>query len=320
MSATPSSTPARSRPERGFTLVEMMISTAIGLVLILGAVTIYTNGRQNFQTFENVARLQDDARFALGVMAPDIRLAGFWGRTNEPAYIDVPPGIGVSCGGTDVTDWALDLTAGVAAVDDEYGLPCPAHDAHLTDTDVLVLRHAGGQPASLRAGTIQVQSTRMSGTLFDDGLLPPGLPPSPGSATHDVMVHAYYVDRSSSIAGLPSLRRQALVAGGRIVDQEVIPGVENLQVQLGVDTDADGTVERYVDADHPIVTPGTPDYIPDAEVLALRLWLMVRAELPEAGFVDVATYVPPDGDLPPVVPGDNRRRMQLATTIFLRNQ
>lgn len=306
--------------QRGFTLIEMMISLTIGLVLILGAVTIYTGGRQNFQTFENVSRLQDDARFALDVLSPDVRLAGFWGRTNEPALIAVPAGIDVSCAGADVTAWALELAAAVAATDDGYGLPCPPFDQPQPNTDVLVLRHASGQPAAPRAGRLQVQSHRAAGLLFEDGLVPAGFAAAPASATHDVVVHAYYVDRSSSLGDLPSLRRQTLVAGGRIEDQEIIPGVENLQVQFGVDTDDDGTVERYVDPDHPIVSPGAPGFMADARIRAVRLWLLVRSELPETAFVDDASYTPPDADLPSFTPGDNRRRMPLTTTIFLRNQ
>jgi type IV pilus assembly protein PilW len=314
--ARPNPSPGR---QGGFTLVEMMISMAIGLVLILGAVTIYANGRQNFQTFESVARLQDEARFALDVMAPDIRLAGFWGRTNEAAFIDVPAGIDVTCAGADVTDWALALDAAVAASDDRYDLPCPAFGAHRPDTDVLVLRHASAQPAILRPGVLQVQSNRMSGTLLNDGELPAGFDPPPATATHDLQVHAYYVDDRSSVGGLPSLRRMALVPGGLMQDEEIIPGVENMQVQLGVDTDEDGDVERYVDPDHDIVSPGAAGYLPTARILAVRLWLIVRSEQPEA-MVDDAVYFPPDADLPPLAPTDKRRRMQLATTIFLRNQ
>jgi type IV pilus assembly protein PilW len=310
------------RPVRhgGFTLVEMMISMAIGLVLILGAVTIYTNGRQNFQTFESVAKLQDDARYALELMAPDVRLAGFWGRTNEAAFIDVPVDIDVTCAGVDVADWALQLDAGVAASDDSFDLPCPPFGSHRADTDVLVLRHASGQPTALRPGRLQVQSNRMSGTLLDDGELPAGFDPAPATATHDLQVHAYYVDDTSSVGGLPSLRRMALVADGLIEDQEIIPGVENMQVQFGVDTDEDGDVDRYVDPDRDIVSPGSPGYLPTARILAVRLWLIVRGEQPEAAMVDDAVYLPPDADLPPLTPTDKHRRMQLATTIFLRNQ
>ena len=303
----------------GFTLVELMISMAIGLVLVLGAITIYGQGRANFRTAENIARIQENARFALELMAPDIRLSGFWGRTNQTAYVSVPENIKIGCGGADVTAWALDLATEIGAIDDGYDLPCPAFDAPQPDTDVLILRHAGGQPATLQPGIVQVQTTRGSGTLFDDGVLPAGFLAAPASATHDLAIHAYYVDQSSSVGGLPSLRRKTLVAGNQIEDQEIIPGVENLQVQFGVDTDNDGTVERYLDPDHALLTPGTVEFNPTASILAVRVWLLVRADKPEALYTDVGPYTPPDADLAPITPNDALRRMQVSTTIYLRN-
>jgi len=312
----------KSMPRRhqGFTLIELMISMSIGLVLVLGAVTIYGQGRSNFRTAENIARIQENARFAMDLMSPDIRLAGFWGRTNETAFLTVPAGIAVNCGGVDVTAWALNLGTEITAVDDNYNLPCPPFFAAQPNTDVLVLRHASGQPSLLQAGNLQVQTTRTSGTLFNDGFMPAGFLPAPSSVTHDLAVHAYYVDQSSSVGNLPSLRRQTLVAGNQIQDQEIIPGVENLQVQFGVDTNNDGTVERYLDPDAALLTPGAAGFNPTATILSVRLWMLVRAEYPEVLYNDVGPYTPPDANLPPIVPNDAMRRMQISTTIFLRNQ
>ncbi len=68
--------------QQGMTLIELMISLLIGTFLLLGAVTVYTQGRQNYQTAEGVARLQENMRFAFDTIEPDIRLAGFWGKLN----------------------------------------------------------------------------------------------------------------------------------------------------------------------------------------------------------------------------------------------
>ena len=43
---------------------------------------------------------------------------------------------------------------------------------------------------------------------------------------------------------VPSLRVKTLTGGSRgprVVDQEVLPGVEDLQIRLGVDTDSPGS-------------------------------------------------------------------------------
>ena len=70
------------------------------------------------------------------------------------------------------------------------------------------------------------------------------------------------MDNASSFSdAIPSLRRKTLINGGVIEDQEMITGVENLQVQFGLDTNGDGTVERYVDPDSPTVTPGAVGFL-----------------------------------------------------------
>ena len=306
---------------RGFTLVEMMVAMAIGLVLILGAVNIYGQGRNSFRTAESIARIQENARFALDMMGPDIRLAGFWGRGSESAFITIPAGINITCNAINVNAWALDLGTGVEAVDDNYNLLCNPFSAAQPNTDVLVVRHVSGQPTLPQAGLVQVQSGRIAAAMFNDGIAPIGIIPAPPrSDTHDLIVHAYYVDQQSSLGvNIPSLRRQTLVNGGVIQDQEMIPGVENLQIQFGVDTNNDGNVERYVDTDSPILDPLSVGFIPGAEVLSVRVWMLVRATQQENLYNDAGPYIPPDADLGAIAPNDAFRRLQVSSTVFLRN-
>jgi type IV pilus assembly protein PilW len=309
------------RAASGFTLVEMMVAMALGLILILGAVNIYGQGRNSFRTAESIARIQENARFAMDIMAPDIRLAGYWGRGSESAFITVGAGINITCNAVNVNAWALNLGVGVEATDDNYNLPCNAFSGAQPNTDVLVVRHASGQPTVPLAGIVQVQSGRTAAAMFNNGAAPIGIVPAPPlSATHDVVVHAYYVDQQSSLGvNIPSLRRQTLVAGGVIQDQEMITGVENLQVQFGVDTNGDGNVERYVDSDSPILDPLNVAFIPGSEVLAVRLWMLMRATQQETLYNDAGPYIPPDNNLGNIAPNDPFRRMQVSSTVFLRN-
>lgn len=310
----------------GFTLIELMVAMLIGSFLVLGAISVFSQSRTNYRVSETVARLQENGRFALDLLEPEIRLVKNWGRNNEPALITVDPGLAVLCetGGDDVTAWAFDLTDGVAASDDNAvspnpDVPCPVNSSIQDDTDVLVLRHASGQAAALTDGRIQLQSNRVSGMLFDNGAMPAGYLVS-NSTTHDLVVEAYYIDSGSSLgADVPSLRRQALIDGGVIEDQEIIPGVENLQVQFGVDTDGDGNVDRYVDSDHDILTPGSGSYVSDAEIVAVRFWLLIRADRPENGHTDTGPYAPIDADLADLTPNDSFRRVVVSKTVYLRN-
>jgi Tfp pilus assembly protein PilW len=300
------------------TLIELMVAMVIGLFLTWGAIEVYVQGKNSYRAAEVLARLQENARFALDTMEPDLRLAGLWGRHRETALVDPPAGIGVSCGGADVTDWALDTNVPIAASDDGYDLDCAPHSEARADSDVLIVRHASDLQTPPQAGQIQVQSNLALARIFNNGVIPAGF--GPDAETRDLVVHAYYVDNTSSFSdSIPSLRRQTLVNGGLIEDQEMITGVENLQVQFGLDTNGDGRVERYVDPDSPAVAGG-------AEIAAVRIWMLVRSEeSPGQSFDDEREYRPLDLELDPITPGgelypDNFQRLAITKTVFLRNQ
>lgn len=307
------------------TLIELMVAMAIGLFLTWGAIQVYLQSKNNYRMAEIVARLQENVRFALETMEPDIRLAGFWGRHNEPSLVEIPAGIAVSCDGTDVSDAMLELATAIDGSDDAYALPCAPFSEARAGSDVLIVRHASGQPMARQAGQVQVQSSLAAARLFDDGLLPAGFDAA-SSSTHDLEVHAYYVDnRSSFDPQAPSLRRLTLISGAVMQDQEIIAGAENLQVQFGLDTNGDGAVERFVDRDHAALTPGAVGHVPGARVVAVRLWLLVRADAaPDPGFSDGREYQPIDADLAPIAPAEplyppRYPRIQVAKTIYLRN-
>ncbi len=301
----------------GMTLIELMVSMAIGLFLTWGAFEVYLQSKSNYRAAEVTTRLQENARFALETLEPDLRLAGFWGRHRQPGLVAAPAGIGVSCDGADVAGWALDPGNAIAAIDDTYDLPCEPYSEARPDSDVLIVRHASELTRPLQVGQIQIQSSLIMAQLFEDGVVPAGF--AADTETRDLEVHAYYVDNASSFNdNVPSLRRQTLINGGVIEDQEIISGVENLQVQFGLDTNGDGTVERYVDPDNAAVATST--------ILAVRLWLLLRSEdSPGQGYLDQREYQPLDAGIGPVTPGDDLypaqfQRLEVTKTVQLRNQ
>lgn len=306
--------------QRGMTLIEMMVAMAIGVFLTWGAIEVYVQSKRNYGTSESVARLQENARFALETLEPDIRLAGYWGLHGYFAKVNTPAGLTVSCGGADVSAWAMDFALPVEARDDTYNLPCPAHSVARPGSDVLIVRHASGETHTPQFDQVQVRSTQTDSTLFNDGAN------QPTSDQRDLVVDAYYVDNSSSFTpGAPSLRRLTLVKGGVFEDQEIVPGVENMQVQFGLDTNEDGAVDRYVDANNPALIGCAGGAIPQQCIVAVRLWLLIRAEdASDRSFTDTRTYTSPDADLPPIVPGGalypaEFRRIEVTRTIFLPN-
>lgn len=321
--------------ERGMTLVELTVAMAIGLFLIGGALYVYVQGRNSYRSSDSLARLQETARFAMDTLEPDIRLARYWGLNAEPARISVSPGLEASCDGA-AAPWALnDLSAPVEVLDDAWTLPCqPFNNDARAGSDVLILRHAEPWQAGVEpvadGSHIQVQTTLSRGLVFRDTSTPGlGDPADVNSnSLNNVTVDVYYVSNQSSFdPATPSLRRLTLGPGGDFDDEEVIPGVENLQVQLGLDTNGDGSVDRYVDGDQPLLDRSSPGFDPNAKIVAVRLWMLVGTPADDPAWRDDHSYpmASHDANLPDIVAGSpgypaTNRRLQIARTIFLRNE
>ena len=315
------------RSQRGLTLVELMVALAIGSFLIIGAVQIYNQSRAAFVINESIARVQETAQFAMDTIEADLRMASNWGRTSRALAIenrsiagDANPKPLAQVPGDCGLDWVLDLAMAVDGDDNAFNLPCAAQGGVQASSDLITVRRATVAPQPLEPGRLQIQSTRIAGELFDDGVVPPTFNPV-DSTTHNLMVSSYYVAADSNlIPGIPTLRRKSLVvtAGvSSITDIEVAPGVENLQVQFGVDVNGDNTVDLYVNPCDQIYDPAAAGYVPGARVITARIWLVVRGITREPGVIDNYTYQPGNVNLGTY--NDDIRRLQVSKTILLRN-
>ena len=314
------------RTQHGLTMVEMMVALAIGSFLMIGALQIYTQSREAFVINESIARVQETAQFAMDTIEADLRMASNWGRTSRGLVIEGRslqgiPNPNVLAVPLDCSeDWSIELGTPVDGFNNVYALTCPAQNADQPNSDVLTVRRASVNPVPLQNGRLQIQTTRVQGELFDDGIMPPTFSVA-DSTTHNLMVSSYYIDTNSDlIPGVPTLRRKVLGIQGinsAIFDQEIAPGVENLQVQFGIDMNEDNTVDRYVNPGDQIYNPEAPGYIPGARVLTARVWLVVRGLTPENGINDQRIYTPGDVNLGTYT--DDVRRMQVSKTILLRN-
>jgi len=315
--------------------VELMVSLTVSTFLLIGATTIYMQGRTTFQVAETLARIQEDALFVLDVMEPEIRMTNYFGMRARPDRIEgtataddpVPMGLDVAddCG----VNWSIDLEDEVSGTNNDYDwVGCPAFgDGAQPNSDTLVIRRTAEDSTAVPVtGTMYVQSARFrDGEIFVGPTVPTEFTGT-GSASYQLITQGFYVSQSSdNNNALPSLRSKTLVgsaAGPVVVDQEILSGVEDMQVQFGVDTDAigaanRGSINRYVNPDDPIIDPDDPAFIADAQILAVRIWFRIRAERAENGFSDDANYVYADQDVGPF--NDGFRRILISKTVFLRN-
>jgi type IV pilus assembly protein PilW len=64
---------------RGFSLVELMVGMAIGLVVVLGAMSMVVQIQTGSWNLQVETRLNQDLRAAADVIARDLRRGGYWG-------------------------------------------------------------------------------------------------------------------------------------------------------------------------------------------------------------------------------------------------
>jgi type IV pilus assembly protein PilW len=318
----------------GMTLIELMVALAIGSFLMIGAITVFMQSRNTFRVNESVSRLQENARFVLDALEPDVRMAHYFGLTTRSGKVQGralptdPAAFAVAndCG----VNWSVNLASEVDASNNAYAWACAAFGAAQAGSDTLVIRRVMEDPEPApQNNTLYVQSARFQDSqIFVGPAIPAAYIPAT-SQTHQLVVDGYYVSANSTLDTpgnpIPSLRMKTLVGGAgglRVIDQEVLPGVEDMQIEFGVDTDVldaanRGSVDRYVNPGDPILDPLNAAFIPSAQILSVRVWLRLRTEHIETGFTDTVNYVYADRNVGPF--NDPFRRVLVSKTIYLRN-
>lgn len=134
----------------------------------------------------------------------------------------------------------------------------------------------------------------------------------PGGEVVRLVSYLYYIGkRDDAAANPPALMRRSLNYNGAVAGapEELIEGVESMQVLYGEDTNGDGSADRQVAA------TAVADW---AQVVGVRLALLMRGEEESDSATNTATYDLAGAQIDPV--NDRRHRRVFATTIQLRNR
>jgi type IV pilus assembly protein PilW len=275
------------------------------------------------------ARLQEIARYAMAVIEADVRMAGFWGLTNRGETITANASLAfpAKCGGT---TWITPTERYVDGSNNAY-LTAPncaaGYGGAEPGSDVLVLRRASAERISAQQPIVNsanrdrvlVITSHTDGQIFVPADIGSQVPAgyaaadiegaAPQADTRALLVNAYYVSTGSSQSrGYPALRRKSLVAGPDISDQEVIAGVEDLQFQIGLDTNGDSDADAFAN----------PGPIPvGARPVSVRICLRVRAEEQDPAVGSEA--IDACADQPARIAVDLHRRLQVSKTLRIRN-
>jgi len=68
---------------RGFSLVELMVAITIGLIILVAVSGIFITSKKSYNVQDRLARLQENARFAMQYLMKDLRMAGYYGCVSD---------------------------------------------------------------------------------------------------------------------------------------------------------------------------------------------------------------------------------------------
>jgi type IV pilus assembly protein PilW len=316
---------------RGFSLVELMIALVITLILLAGIGQIFLSSKKSYTIQSSLSRIQESGRYAMDVLTQDLRRAGYWGGNADITAITGTQAQLVE-GGTcaeNSTAWARSLNRKVFGLNDSRGTYGCLPATTLPPQDIVVVRYAAPwqvgdttTPAFLD-DHFYLRSSLFEGRLFtgDENGDAENQITAAAVRTSELIARAYFINPATNTATnrcgggtVPSLYRMGLINGTPTVE-EIAYGVENLQVQYGIDNLpaglGDGSVDSYVDAFDAA----------DANwdrIIAVRIWLLVRAECPDTGYTNSTIYSMAGADLPAF--NDSYRRKLYSSTVQLRNR
>lgn len=269
-----SNRPSRLRLQSGITLVELMVALVIGLILMAGIIQLFISNKQAYRIQEGTNVVNENARFAVGQLHYDLRMADHWGGVEE-SDLDQLPGSDAVVGDCGGSAKSIDVV-GVRGFDGGNSSPIaciPASD-YQANTDVIVLRYSNPQrvaSGSIADGEMYVRSAiGRRGIIFqgkNKSSLPADLIPADMTetdvfaeaselATYNLETVIYFIRRCSSQENgntaicdgsddtLPSLARLRL-RGTSMVEEDVISGVEQMQLAYGIDNDGDRSADIY---------------------------------------------------------------------------
>jgi type IV pilus assembly protein PilW len=312
---------------RGLSLIELLVAIAVGVVLAFAAMNLFLFSKLSYLQDEEMARLQENGRYALRYLSHELAMAGHLG-TLLPGEIAAADAAGSACF-NHLMDTAMPLehidnvTASGAPAAAGAGLPgdCLVAGKHIAGSDIVLSRRTLDRPVmygSERLGVVEAQAIYL-------GISSRGAEPAVSSrlerggdslgAAVELWEYAPQVLflRNYSLTvgdGIPALCRKRLArSSDRMAPTQcLVEGIENLQLEFGIDVDGD------LRADHYTAAP-TPAQLQWA--VTARIYLLVRSVHPIAGYVDKHSYAL--GRRVVAAANDSFYRRAMQTTVMLRN-
>jgi len=303
--------------QRGFSLVEIFVSLAIGLALLTGILSVFVGMKTTSAETSSYGELQENGRFALSILSDDLLRQDFWGDytgTFDLASLNAVPSVpSPDCTGEGINNASFPLINGHfrtlwgQTVANASILSCIT-DAKI-GSDVIQLKRVISNPVTVTTSDNYYLVTNISdGELFTGTTIPAII----NSQVWEYQHHVYYIKEESQGSNkVPVLMQGRLTT--KMTFDPIIDGIEMIRFMYGVDTTGDNIVNAYIAADN-IVDAQWDNK--DSQILAVKIYVLARSVLPDNKYTNTNTYQL--GDLPVTV-DDNYRRLLFSSTVTLYN-
>jgi type IV pilus assembly protein PilW len=305
---------------RGYSLVELMIASTIGLFLVGVVSAAFVASKSSEKSNSAGSEIATNGNYAMTVMRRDFLLAGFQGITwATPSPISTAIGtVTNECLGA---GFATNLRQNVWGANNSnpFSASCiPA--ANYSTGDVVVIRHVSVDVTpvgSRNATTLYFRSSYERGEVYKGTTVPAGQIYTP-FFDYALETNVYYISphtvSASESPKVPALYRLTLGAGPAMTAQLVASNVEDMQVQYGRYTTDLNTRFYNANSISGLSTEALAGEWDD--VTAVQIWLLVRGTLPEPGYTNTNTYTLGDRT---VTVNDGYRREVMSAVVNLRN-
>lgn len=329
------------RRARGISLIEILISVAIGMVVVIAVIVSYLGSGQASRYQSALTQMNEDAQMGLNMLAKEIQLAGY---SSPAALSGANPSVvsyyNLTCG---TGACAAPLLASTTGGTTGYIFGCDATTGTVPFTDPTL--------TALSCGATSVTTSSGFGVVYEADVkntVPrtvAGVPTPTDCAGGSIAVttpaagNPYYIARNryfvdtqtgANASGRPELYCASDKAGQSKVP--LIENVEDMQVWYGLatatvtSTAASRQVVRYVRAGKDATTAGTLNATNAAtpgeweKVISVRICLLMRSAEPILTAEDVLTYQPCDPNAALATSNDKYLRRAYYTTATLRSK
>lgn len=296
---------------KGLSLVELMIASVIGLLLLTAILSLFLSSKRAYNDTERFGRIQENGRYALDVLAQELRQADFWGESRRQ---DIITSIDLNAVAADCTGEAAayNFNVSIWGTNATSATVVGCVNNALSGSDLVVVKHVEASPtplAEIAATNSYLMSNQATAMLFDGADTVPttttgGLVPSGQAWAYQSRI--FYVGGSATE---PALYRKQFSGNGWSNSEKIADGIERVHFLFGLDQDSDAIADVFLPAANVTLWEN---------IVAVRIYILARNKDPDKLYKDAKSYQL--GDVTVSAQNDGYHRMVFEATVSIRNR